>query len=214
MLPTVTACISTPSLAGCSVVLPTASTCAANPTTPGCAGDSGTVGTIIDACSKDPNAAGCASTLPTVQQNLIGSAQDSGTPASNLLLQQNQVTSDTHAAIPPTTSKSVTNGPLSDNASGFLPPAIPPLPSLPSGNTDTPSSTLANGTIGDAPGQFGYSSSSPPSSASSANESGGGSSNASTTQGSGSGSNQQGSDKSEKKNEGKSAPARQPKQCN
>ena len=210
MLPTVTACISTPSLAGCSVVLPTASTCAASPTTPGCAGDSGTVGTIIDACSKDPNAAGCASTLPTVQQNLIGSAQDSGTPASNLQQQQNQVTSDTNTAIPPTTSKSVTNGPVSDNASGFLPPVIPPLPSLPSGNTDAPSSTLADGTIGDAPGQFGYSSSSSTSgSSNTAQEPGGGSSNASTTQGS----NQQGSAKPEKKNEGKSAPARQPKQC-
>ena len=61
-LPTIDACITDPTLAGCETVLPSVDDCTIDPTLPGCS----TVLPTLDACITDPTAAGCTAVLPTL----------------------------------------------------------------------------------------------------------------------------------------------------
>jgi filamentous hemagglutinin family protein len=61
---TLTQCIATPTLPGCSSVLPTLAECTAAPATPGCS----VVLPTLAQCTAAPTAAGCSVVLPTLAQ--------------------------------------------------------------------------------------------------------------------------------------------------
>lgn len=61
-LPTLTQCIATPTLAGCSQVLPSLATCTSLPTTPGCS----VVLPTLATCTTTPSTAGCSAVLPSL----------------------------------------------------------------------------------------------------------------------------------------------------
>ncbi|MFH1020786.1 MAG: filamentous hemagglutinin N-terminal domain-containing protein, partial [Pseudomonadota bacterium] len=60
--PTIDACITDPTLSGCSTVLPTLDTCTADPALPGC---SAVLPPLAD-CTADPALPGCTAVLPTI----------------------------------------------------------------------------------------------------------------------------------------------------
>ncbi|MFZ6720916.1 filamentous hemagglutinin N-terminal domain-containing protein [Undibacterium sp. Ji49W] len=62
VLPSLAACIANPALNGCSVVLPSAETCRVSPTTAGCSAVLPTIG----ACIANPSLFGCANVLPSL----------------------------------------------------------------------------------------------------------------------------------------------------
>ncbi|MFZ6767290.1 filamentous hemagglutinin N-terminal domain-containing protein [Undibacterium sp. Di26W] len=62
VLPSLAACMAKPDLNGCSVVLPSIETCRASPTVAGCS----TVLPTISACIANPSLFGCASVLPSL----------------------------------------------------------------------------------------------------------------------------------------------------
>jgi filamentous hemagglutinin family protein len=62
--PTLSQCIATPTLAGCSAVLPSLAQCTSTPTAPGCS----VVLPTLAQCTSTPTAPGCTVVLPTLAQ--------------------------------------------------------------------------------------------------------------------------------------------------
>ncbi|MES2207669.1 MAG: filamentous hemagglutinin N-terminal domain-containing protein [Pseudomonadota bacterium] len=67
VLPTLSQCTTTPTLMGCSIVLPTVNQCTTTPTLPGCT----SVLPTLSQCTTTPTLAGCSVVLPTVSQCTI-----------------------------------------------------------------------------------------------------------------------------------------------